>query len=386
MARVFVTIFDAKHLLHQLLTNMFAKEVEMADCYQTILRGNGLPTKIMSFCFKLYGSHYLYNLFAPILAKMFIADLRSYEVDQSRIEQHESIEENRKNLRALTQDVFQAIVDSAAQFPIQLRILCSCLYQVVQQRFPQHPLQVGDSFFDVLMKVVNFMLKKFLQAVSTVIFLRFLNPALVLPHEFGIVDAEPLPRIKRGLTLVSKILQNIANNLFFTKEYHMRPFNDYLRSTFDLATKFVLSISEPMNFTTLIPTDEQHPIENNLAHRSDSTTLSPTYPMSYISDANVLALHRLLWYHQEKIGDYLSSGRDHKAIGRRPFDKMATLLAYLGPPDHRPLDSQWISYDMTATKFEELMAKTQMHEREEFKSLKALNIFYQVSIVVSQRK
>jgi neurofibromin 1 len=102
--------------------------------------------------------------------------------------------------------------------------------------------------------------------------------------------------------------------------------------------------------------------------------------MSYISYANVLALHRLLWYHQEKIGDYLSSGRDHKAIGRRPFDKMATLLAYLGPPDHRPLDSQWISYDMTATKFEELMAKTQMHEREEFKSLKALNIFYQVSL------
>ncbi|CAF3892897.1 unnamed protein product, partial [Adineta steineri] len=352
LARVFVTIFDAKHLLHQLLLNMFAKEVEMADCYQTILRGNGLPTKIMSFCFKLYGSHYLYNLFAPILAKMFIADLRSYEVDPSRIEQHEQLDDNRKNLRLLTQDVFQAIIDSSSQFPLQLRILCSCLYQVVQQRFPQHPLQ----------------------AVSTVIFLRFLNPALVLPHEFGIVDAEPLPRIKRGLTLVSKILQNIANNLIFTKEFHMRSFNDYLRSTFDSATNFVLSISEPINLNTLMPSDEQQPIDNNI---QESTILSPTYPMSYISDANVLALHRLLWYHQEKIGDYLSSGRDHKAIGRRPFDKMATLLAYLGPPDHRPLDSQWISYDMTATKFEELMAKTQMHEREEFKSLKALNIFYQ---------
>jgi len=121
---------------------MFAKEVEMADCYQTILRGNGLPTKIMSFCFKLYGSHYLYNLFAPILAKMFIADLRSYEVDPSRIEQHEQLDDNRKHLRLLTQDVFQAIIDSASQFPLQLRILCSCLYQVVQQRFPQHPLQV----------------------------------------------------------------------------------------------------------------------------------------------------------------------------------------------------------------------------------------------------
>lgn len=156
----------------------------------------------------------------------------------------------------------------------------------------------------------------------------------------------------------------------------MRCFNDYLRSTFDLATNFVLAISEPINLNTLIPLDEQQIVESS--NRHESTSLSPTYPMSYISDANVLALHRLLWYHQEKIGDYLSSGRDHKAIGRRPFDKMATLLAYLGPPDHRPLDSQWISYDMTATKFEELMAKTQMHEREEFKSLKALNIFYQV--------
>jgi hypothetical protein len=67
---------------------MFAKEVEIVDCYQSIIHGNGLPTKILSFCFNLYGSHYLYNLFAPILAKMFMVDLRSYEVDPSRIEQH----------------------------------------------------------------------------------------------------------------------------------------------------------------------------------------------------------------------------------------------------------------------------------------------------------
>lgn len=39
-------------------------------------------------------------------------------------------------------------------------------------------------------------------------------------------------------------------------------------------------------------------------------------------------------------GEYLSSSRDHKAVGRRPFDKMATLLAYLGPPEHKPIDSQ----------------------------------------------
>lgn len=74
---------------------------------------------------------------------------------------------------------------------------------------------------------------------------------------------------------------------------------------------------------------------------SDCETVDQTsHSMSFISDANILALHRLLWNHQEKIGDYLSSSRDHKAVGRRPFDKMATLLAYLGPPEHKPMDSQ----------------------------------------------
>lgn len=77
---------------------------------------------------------------------------------------------------------------------------------------------------------------------------------------------------------------------------------------------------------------------------SDCETVDQTsHSMSFISDANVLALHRLLWNHQEKIGDYLSSSRDHKAVGRRPFDKMATLLAYLGPPEHKPVDSQYAS-------------------------------------------
>ncbi|KAA0197870.1 hypothetical protein HAZT_HAZT005335 [Hyalella azteca] len=78
-----------------------------------------------------------------------------------------------------------------------------------------------------------------------------------------------------------------------------------------------------------------------------------------------------------RLCEYLSSSRDHKAVGRRPFDKMATLLAYLGPPEHKPMDSQWSSMDMTSTKFEEIMAKHNMHEKDEFKSIKTLNIFYQ---------
>ncbi|KAI9542218.1 Neurofibromin 1 [Dissostichus eleginoides] len=69
---------------------------------------------------------------------------------------------------------------------------------------------------------------------------------------------------------------------------------------------------------------------------------------------------------------------DHKAVGRRPFDKMATLLAYLGPPEHKPVaDTHWSSLNLTSSKFEEFMTRHQVHEKEEFKALKTLNIFYQ---------
>jgi neurofibromin 1 len=83
LARVLVPIFDAKHLLPQLLTQMFMKEVDVADCYQIIFRGNSLGSKIMTHCFKIYGSSYLVQLFQPLLMNLFSPEniFKSYEVN-----------------------------------------------------------------------------------------------------------------------------------------------------------------------------------------------------------------------------------------------------------------------------------------------------------------
>ncbi|XP_073994395.1 neurofibromin 1 isoform X2 [Rhodnius prolixus] len=343
LARVFVTLFDAKHLLSPLLWNMFYREVEVSDCMQTLFRGNSLGSKIMAFCFKIYGGMYLQNLLEPHIRPLIEGTSPSLEVDPARLDASEDIEKNRQNLIQLTQKVFESIVSSVDRFPPQLRSMCHCLYQVLSKRFPQVPqINIG--------------------AVGTVIFLRFINPAIVSPQEMGIVNKTVPQSVKRGLMLMSKILQNIANHVEFSKEQHMIHFNDFLRSNFEIARRFFIQIA------------------------SDCETEDQTsHSMSFISDSNVLALHRLLWNHQERIGDYLSSSRDHKAVGRRPFDKMATLLAYLGPPEHKPIDShllfssypRWGSIEMSGNNFEEIMVKHNMHEKEEFKSIKSLNIFYQ---------
>ncbi|XP_075746616.1 neurofibromin isoform X3 [Rhipicephalus microplus] len=345
LARVFVTLFDAKHLLSPLLWNMFYKEVELSDCMQTLFRGNSLGSKIMAFCFKIYGASYLHSLLEPLVQPLLLlADGPSYEVDPARVDDHEDVEENRRSLLQLTQKVFNAVISSSDRFPPQLRSMCHCLYQVLNKRFPNFPHNIS--------------------AVGTVIFLRFINPAIVSPYEMGIVDRQPSSRVKRGLMLMSKILQNIANHVEFSKEQHMLPFNDFLRANFEAGRSAYQGTCRCCRWVMQIT--------------SDCESVEPgSHSMSFVSDANVHALHRLLWNHQEKIGDYLSSSRDHKAVGRRPFDKMATLLAYLGPPEHKPMDSQWSSMDMTSTKFEEIMSKHNMHEKDEFKSIKSLNIFYQ---------
>uniref|UniRef100_A0A672PC20 Neurofibromin 1 n=2 Tax=Sinocyclocheilus grahami TaxID=75366 RepID=A0A672PC20_SINGR len=337
LARVLVTLFDSRHLLYQLLWNMFSKEVELADSMQTLFRGNSLASKIMTFCFKVYGAAYLQKLLEPLLRGIITTpewQQISFEVDPTRLDQQaENLEENQKNLLQITDRFFLAIINSSNEFPPQLRSVCHCLYQVVSQRFPQN--SIG--------------------AVGSAMFLRFINPAIVSPYEAGILDKKPPPRIERGLKLMSKILQSIANHVLFTKEEHMRPFNDFVKSNFDAARKFFLDIASDSP-----PSD------------------SVNHSLSFISDGNVLALHRLLWNNQERIGQYLSSNRDHKAVGRRPFDKMATLLAYLGPPEHKPVaDTHWSSLNLTSSKFEEFMTRHQIHEKEEFKALKTLNIFYQ---------
>ena len=63
LARVFVTLFDAKHLLAPLLWNMFYKEVEVSDCMQTLFRGNSLASKVRSCLLIFLNRHFILQFY-----------------------------------------------------------------------------------------------------------------------------------------------------------------------------------------------------------------------------------------------------------------------------------------------------------------------------------
>jgi hypothetical protein len=84
----------------------------------------------------------------------------------------------------------------------------------------------------------------------TIIF-RFISPAVVAPE---IVDVE-VPKddsmiIRRGLMVVAKIIQNLANNIFFGKEAHMVVLNNFLEDNIVNVTRFLSEINVSLNKTS----------------------------------------------------------------------------------------------------------------------------------------
>ncbi|CAL8098834.1 unnamed protein product [Calicophoron daubneyi] len=456
LAKVLVTLFDAKHLLYQLFWNVFSKELENVESMQTLLRGNSMASKIMNYSFKQFGQDYLQAMLGPALMELVRRDAGgttgftelpcgdlvrsepqlttadsnlilkspgrtgrqgkpSYEVDPRRLQVGESLEENQQNLMYATELLYDKLINSKDSFPSRLKCMCTCLYKLLSQLgYGNRPEQASTT-------------------LSTLVFLRFINPAVVSPYESGLLDFEPPARVKRGLTLVGKLMQNIANQLLFTKETYMRAFDPFVQKHFDSCRTFFQEIVlEPSNYEAMQLADISRAVTSNAlmqplatqfiglsdnlasagsllvtqpwvsgAHPTVATVTgitseTPTALTSdaispasgctttgggmtmFISDDLIYAIHRLLWLNQEKIGDYLASSRDRKAVGRQPFDKMVTLLAHLGPPEHKSIDSSWNYMDVPSTRLEDWVLRGyQFRDSEEFKRLKSLNVFYQ---------
>lgn len=81
-------------------------------------------------------------------------------------------------------------------------------------------------------------------AVGAFIFLRFFCPAIVAPDVEGLISSAPSKEMRRGLLLIAKVVQNLANNVLFgAKEPYMFPLNDFLTQNIYRVTTFLREIS-----------------------------------------------------------------------------------------------------------------------------------------------
>uniref|UniRef100_A0A8C5U9W6 IQ motif containing GTPase activating protein 2 n=1 Tax=Malurus cyaneus samueli TaxID=2593467 RepID=A0A8C5U9W6_9PASS len=314
-----------EYLLLKLFKTALEEEItSKVDQIQDIVTGNPTVIKmVVSFNRGARGQNTLRQLLAPVVKeimedKSLIINTSPVDVYKSWVNQLEmqtgeasklpydvtteqalthtevvnKLESSIQSLRAVTDKVLTSIFSSLNMMPYGMRYIAKVLKSSLHEKFP-------DATEDELLKIVG-----------NLLYYRFMNPAIVAPDGFDIIDmtagGQIHPDQRRNLGCVAKVLQHAASNKLFEGESeHLSSMNTYLSQTYQ---KF--RYAKPSN---------THREKFNIDEYSDMVTLSK--PVIYISIEEIINTHSLLLEHQD-------------AIAPETNDLLNELLEGLGPvPD-----------------------------------------------------
>jgi len=124
--------------------------------------------------------------------------------------------------------------------------------------------------------------------------LRLLNPAILLPEAYGVSAVPPSAAARRQLLLVTKVLQNLANNIRFgNKEQHMAPMNAFLDQNQESFNQFLLDLGTQDVQGGKVTTHIQQQEEEKYKTTVDGDCEGPlTVPEDiYLAHCTFLAVH-----------------------------------------------------------------------------------------------
>uniref|UniRef100_A0AAQ5Z6Q3 IQ motif containing GTPase activating protein 2 n=1 Tax=Amphiprion ocellaris TaxID=80972 RepID=A0AAQ5Z6Q3_AMPOC len=298
-----------EYLLLKLFKSALEEEINSkVDQIQDIVTGNPTVIKmVVSFNRGARGHNTLRQLLAPVVKdiiedkslgintnpvdvyKAWVNQLETatgeasklpYEVTPEQAMSHEEVrsrlEASSLVLRSATDKVLNSIVSSMDNIPYGMRYIAKVLKNTLHEKFP-------DASEDELLKIVG-----------NLLYYRYMNPAIVAPDGFDIIDMSAGGQLhldqRRNLGSVAKMLQHAAaNKLFEGENAHMTPMNNYISQTYEKFRLFFQSACD-------VPEPEE---KFNIDEYSDMVTLSK--PVIYISIEEIINTHSLLLEHLEII-------------------------------------------------------------------------------------
>lgn len=222
-------VFEAKGTLLSLMKVLVEREVAQTNHESELFRANSITTRLLTIFAKTYGYNYVRGTIHPLLASLAEKpEACSFELDPSKASATDDIEKNAEHLKLMCQALLDIIYSSTPRLPILFRALCYHIWDVVEDKFPESRHSAVGSF----------------------VFLRFYCPAIVAPE---VVDLDVSPdtrESRRALLLITKVIQNLANNVLFgNKEAHMKVLNPFLSENIRQVTKFLADVAiRPRSF------------------------------------------------------------------------------------------------------------------------------------------
>ncbi|XP_006628835.1 ras GTPase-activating-like protein IQGAP1 [Lepisosteus oculatus] len=298
-----------EYLLLKLFKTALQEEIKSkVDQIQEIVTGNPTVIKmVVSFNRGARGQNALRQILSPVVKeimddktlniktdpvdiyKSWVNQMESqtgeasklpYDVTPEQAMAHEEVrtrlDASIKNMRTVTDKFLSAIIVSVDKIPYGMRFIAKVLKDTLHEKFP-------DATEDELLKIVG-----------NLLYYRYMNPAIVAPDAFDIIDLSAGGQLttdqRRNLGSIAKMLQHAASNkMFLGDNAHLNPINEYLSNSYQKFRRFLLAACD-------VPSLED---KFNVDEYSDLVTL--TKPVIYISIGEIINTHTLLLDHQDAI-------------------------------------------------------------------------------------
>lgn len=135
-----------------------------------------------------------------------------------------------KKLMEIATTFLETIIEGLDETPYGIRWICKQIRSLSKRKYPD----AQDQTICTL--------------IGGFFFLRFINPAIVTPRSYMLIDGTPADNPRRTLTLVAKMLQNLANKPSYAKEPYMAKLQPFIHKNKERVNKFMLDLCEVQDF------------------------------------------------------------------------------------------------------------------------------------------
>ena len=202
----------------------------------------------------------------------------------------------------------ETIIKGLDQAPYGIRWICKQIRSLSRRKYPDAEDQ------------------KICTLIGGFFFLRLINPAIVTPRSYMLIEGSPSDNPRRTLTLVAKMLQNLANKAAFAKEPYMKSLKPFVERNTDRVNKFMLDLCEVQDFY------ESLEMDNYVALSKKDLQLSITLNEVY-------EMHKLFEKYNQEMA------RDEHSHLKQILDSLGTAPEKLPRKENRaiqlPLFSKW---------------------------------------------
>ncbi|ORZ24649.1 hypothetical protein BCR42DRAFT_366127 [Absidia repens] len=216
-----------------------------------------------------------------------------------------------RDVRETTEAFLTAITSTVDDIPYGIRVVARELRLTLENAFPL------DSQ-DQITKIIGYF-----------IYYRYLNPVIVAPEQYDVIDTVINPIQRRNLAEVSKMLQYISSGKVFDKtEHFISPLNDYVLEAGERFASWFIKVTE-------VESPESHFGMDTLTDRTNTRK-----PIVYMTPTELFHLHYVLENNLDTLEPGIKDSMIYQNEGGTPlFDLVSALgTAIFGPHQTIPND------------------------------------------------